>query len=87
MLDAFCGSGTLLLAAERTGRVGYGIELDPVFVDVALERFERITGEAVIHAESGLTFAQVREQRSAAGGEAVRTELDANTGTGEAAHV
>lgn len=42
ILDPFCGSGTTILAAERTGRRGYGIELDPAYVDVAIERWLRI---------------------------------------------
>ena len=45
VIDPFCGSGTTLLAAERTRRKGRGIELDPVYVDVALRRLERLTGE------------------------------------------
>ena len=40
VLDPFCGSGTTLLAAERTGRHGYGIEIDPLYVETAIERWE-----------------------------------------------
>ncbi len=45
VLDLFLGSGTTLIAAERTGRVCYAVELDPHYVDVALARWEAFTGE------------------------------------------
>jgi hypothetical protein len=44
VLEPFLGSGTTLLAAERTGRRCFGIELDPLYVDVAIERWQRMTG-------------------------------------------
>ena len=44
VLDAFLGSGTTLIAAERAGRVCRGIEIDPAYVDIAIERWEAITG-------------------------------------------
>lgn len=56
ILDPFVGSGTLFVACERTGRIGYGIELDPYYVDTAIRRWQRETGEAAIHAPSGETF-------------------------------
>ena len=58
VLDAFAGSGTTLIAAERTGRRGYGLELDPRYVDVALRRYRDLTGEQPVHAASGLTLAE-----------------------------
>lgn len=61
VLDSFMGSGSTLLAAERTGRIGYGIELDPLYVDLAIRRWQRMTGGTAVHAGSGMTFAQ-REQ-------------------------
>jgi len=45
VLDVFLGSGTTLIAAERTGRVCYGVEIDPHYVDVAVARWEAFTGE------------------------------------------
>jgi DNA modification methylase len=45
ILDAFLGSGTTLIAAERTGRHCRGLELDPAYVDVALDRWSAMTGE------------------------------------------
>lgn len=51
VLDPFAGSGTTLVAAARTGRVGYGIELDPRYVDVIVARLERETGETAVRLE------------------------------------
>ena len=44
ILDPFGGAGTTLIAAERTGRRARLIELDPIFVDVSIERWQRLTG-------------------------------------------
>ena len=44
MLDIFLGSGTTLIAAERTGRRFRGLDIDPAYVDVALERWTTMTG-------------------------------------------
>ena len=63
VLDCFGGSGTTLIAAEQTGRHGRLIELDPAYVDVAIRRFAKLTGEKVTQAASGLTFAEIRDQR------------------------
>jgi DNA modification methylase len=49
VLDYFLGSGTTLLAAERVGRICFGIEIDPLYVDVAIRRWQRYTGEQAIH--------------------------------------
>ena len=53
VLDAFLGSGTTLMAAERVGRICYGIELDPAYMDVAIRRWQNYTGEAAIHGNTG----------------------------------
>ena len=45
VLDSFCGSGATLLAAERVGRRGRGLEIDATYVDVAIRRWERYTGK------------------------------------------
>lgn len=66
VLDSFGGSGTTLLAAEKAGRRGYLMELDPVYVDVAIERWRKLTGGYVKHAESGLDFDAIKEQRACA---------------------
>jgi DNA modification methylase len=56
ILDPFGGAGTTLIAAERTGRRARVIELDPHFVDVSVERWQRLTGSIAVHAESGRPF-------------------------------
>jgi DNA modification methylase len=61
ILDPFLGSGTTTLAAHRTGRRCYGMELDPLYVDVALRRLRSVLNIEPICASSGLTFAE-REQ-------------------------
>jgi hypothetical protein len=63
VLDAFAGSGTIFLAAERTGRIGYGIEIDPQYCDVAVRRWERKAGRSARHATLPLTFSEVQEMR------------------------
>jgi DNA modification methylase len=45
ILDSFLGSGTTLIASEKSGRVCYGLELDPKYVDVIVERWEKFTGQ------------------------------------------
>jgi DNA modification methylase len=56
VFDPFLGSGTTLIAAERTGRVCYGIELDPAYADCCVRRWQEHTGEQAVHIESGRTF-------------------------------
>jgi DNA modification methylase len=63
VLDAFLGSGTTIIAAEKAGRIGYGLELDPKYVDVAIRRWEALTGKAARHAGTGLTFAETEQER------------------------
>jgi DNA modification methylase len=63
VLDPYLGSGTTILAAERTGRRGYGVELDPLYVDTAIARWERVTGAQARHS-SGKIFADVKAERS-----------------------
>ena len=59
MLDAFLGSGTTLMAAERVGRICCGIEIDPVYVDVAIRRWQNLTGECAVHASSNRHFDEI----------------------------
>lgn len=56
VLDCFLGSGSTLLAAERVGRICYGMELDPLYVDTAIRRWQAHSGDSAIHAESGQRF-------------------------------
>jgi DNA modification methylase len=63
VLDPFCGSGTILIAAERTGRHARAIEIDPAYVDVAVNRWQRVTGRQATLASTGQTWDQVRDER------------------------
>jgi DNA modification methylase len=56
VLDSFLGSGTTLIACERTGRTCYGMELDPLYVDTIVRRWQKFTGLAATHADSGRSF-------------------------------
>ena len=58
VLDAFAGSGTTLVAAARTGRRGYGIEIDPLYCDVIIRRMAKTHGFAAVNACTGLGFAE-----------------------------
>ena len=64
VLDAFTGSGTTLVAAERTGRHGYGIELDPPYCDVIVRRLAKVAGVEAVHAETGKTFDDIAAECS-----------------------
>jgi DNA modification methylase len=56
VLDAFLGSGTTMIAAERTGRCCYGLELDPAYVDTIIHRWQALTGGNARDASSGRSF-------------------------------
>lgn len=53
VLDPFMGSGSTLMAAHKTGRTGYGVELSPAYCDVILNRFQRHTGEKPVLESTG----------------------------------
>jgi DNA modification methylase len=63
VLDPFCGSGTILIAAEKTGRRARAIELDPKYVDVAIRRWEQYTGKIARLGPMGETFDEISEIR------------------------
>ena len=62
ILDPFAGSGTTILAAHRTGRRAACIEIDLAYVDVALRRWQRATGQEAILAASGRSLAEVEQE-------------------------
>ena len=68
VLDPFMGSGTTIMAAERVGRRAYGLELDPLYVDVAVRRWQAYTGRDAVLNGTGETFDEVTAVRSKAGG-------------------
>lgn len=63
VLDSFAGSGTTLIAAQQTGRRGYGIELDPIYCDVILRRMKLVCGLAARLGEDGPSFEEVARSR------------------------
>lgn len=64
VLDPFCGSGTILIAAERTGRKARALEMDPSYVDVAVRRWQTFTGKQAALSSDGKTFEIVAESRT-----------------------
>ncbi|WLQ13270.1 site-specific DNA-methyltransferase [Hahella aquimaris] len=63
VLDPFGGSGTTLIAAEKSGRVARLIELDPKYVDVIVRRWEAFSGGRATLAGSNRSFADVAAER------------------------
>jgi len=64
VLDAFAGSGTTLIAAEKTGRHGRGIEIDPYYADTIIRRFSEVYGMKAVNARSGLSFEEMSGTQS-----------------------
>jgi DNA modification methylase len=64
VLDAFLGSGTSVIAAERVGRRCYGLELDPIYVDTIVKRWQAYTGEDALHVSSGRSFNELEAERT-----------------------
>jgi hypothetical protein len=90
VLDPFCGSGTILVAAERTGRKARALEIDLAYVDVAIRRWAQLTGKSATLSTGG-TFEEITEQRtvSSLGREQIqsrlvrRTAVEFRNGSGE----
>jgi len=64
VLDAFGGSGTTLIAAHKTKRRARLIEFDPLYVDVIVRRWEKLSCETAVLADTGQRFAEVAAERS-----------------------
>ena len=64
VLDLFGGSGTTLIAAERTGRKACLLEIEPRYADVTIARFEKVAKQDAVLAETGQTFAEVTNDRA-----------------------
>jgi DNA modification methylase len=62
VLDCFLGSGTTLLASERTGRICDGIELDPLYVDTAIRRWQNLTGKDAVRVSDGKLFRDIESE-------------------------
>jgi DNA modification methylase len=63
ILDPFAGSGSTIIAAERTGRRARAIELEPKYVDVAIARWQALTGREAVHADTGLIFDATKQAK------------------------
>ena len=64
VIDPFLGSGSTLIAADKTGRVCRGVELDPLYVDVIVRRYQAATGEPAVLVETGETFEDLTARRA-----------------------
>src|SRR5262249_18885377 len=73
ILDPFGGSGTTILAAQRTGRIARLIELDPLYVDVSVRRWQKITGRTARHSKTGLSFAEMEARQAPSAPEVIPT--------------
>ena len=63
VFDPFVGSGTTIIAAEKTGRFARGIEIDPAYVDVAIRRWQTLTNGTAIHAATNRPFSDISRER------------------------
>ncbi len=89
ILDCFSGSGTTIVAAERTGRRAYAMDLDPRYVETAIRRWQQETGEVARHAETGRTLFEIEASHAigSTGGNQVDVPQAENLETREAADV
>jgi DNA modification methylase len=71
VLDPFGGSGSTLIACEDAGRVARLIEIDPIYCDVIIRRWQQHTGGEAVNVASGMTFAQIEASR------AIQPEMEA----------
>ena len=62
--DPFLGSGSTLIAADKTGRICRGVELDPLYVDVIVRRYEAVAGGPAVLVETGEAFDLLAKRRS-----------------------
>ncbi len=67
IIDAFLGSGSSLIAAERTSRICRGVELDPHYVDLTIRRWQDWTGKEAVDVATGRTFNELEREVLAGG--------------------
>jgi len=68
VLDPFLGSGSTLIAAEKVGSKCYGIEIDPIFADLIIKRWQSFTGATAVHEPSGKSFDELVHDRQVSNG-------------------
>jgi DNA modification methylase len=64
VLDPFAGSGTVVIAAERTGRKARAIEIDPAYCDLIVKRWQDYTGKRATHGRTGVEFDDLNQLRA-----------------------
>jgi DNA modification methylase len=64
VLDPFLGSGSTLIAAEKTGRRCRGVEIDPRYVDLTIRRWQYLTGRDAILQSTGETFSEILSRQA-----------------------
>lgn len=69
VLDSFLGSGSSVIAAEKTGRRCFGIEIDPLYVDGAIRRWQALTGRQAINSFNGRSFEELAREAQEAHGQ------------------
>lgn len=70
ILDTFLGSGSTLIAAEKSGRICYGAELEPRYIDTAIRRYESLgKGHSAIHLSTGKTYQELLLEKKRGGNE------------------
>ena len=74
--DPFLGSGSTLIAAELTGRVCCGTELDPRYCDVIVERWQNLTGRQATLEGHGVTFEHVKQGRRMGAEDAIKEHCE-----------
>jgi DNA modification methylase len=84
VLDLFAGSGSTIIAAEKTGRQAYALEIDPRYVDVIIERWQLYTGKAALFDTTDETFEEVAERRKTPSGGTSASSDDAAASRGGA---
>jgi hypothetical protein len=62
VLDTFAGSGSVLMAAQETGRICCCVELDPLYLDVAVRRWQNVTGREAVRLETGESFNSIAQR-------------------------
>ena len=65
VIDPFLGSGSTLIAADKTRRVCHGVELDPLYVDVIVRRYEAASDQEAMLVNTGETFKELEARRAA----------------------
>jgi DNA modification methylase len=80
--DPFLGSGTTLMAAELTDRICFGMEIDPKYCDVIIQRWQQFTGREATLEGHGATFAHVKERRPTPAENAIKEEPEQMRETG-----